>query len=1426
MPNTETQALIDRIRARSGAPEPILSPIQFGPKQQPELTQTKMTLIQRIRARSKDIPVVKHYSEALFGTGAQLEGLDGRTHFDTGFVGFFRPFTIGKPRNQKIIERAEILKSELDMSFDDAVKVALLDLERVKRKSSFEQIRQGVDVKFGAEPPEEIELPADQKKALRWVNVEESLDKLFGALDFVSFGVIKPVRRTVLQQIAKTKSANKIFDLLTKEIPNVSDEARRGFSDILTQVDSVDDVQRVMNRIENTLKGVEAGKAADETALVNRIKARSTDVAKKTPSPMSQVVARIKARAPEAPVSVRTGKEVAETAEEFVKIKQLDSDSVLIKDSKRFIVEDSAGKDALLTEIPIRSFGKPKFETLNEVVPKAGRPITDPIEVVVLRNGEFRITDGANRFTQAVANGDETIPVILSSLDGTVPSLVKPETPILKPEVVDGGSPIPRDVTDLVLSTQPTVVGGFEVTPILGAGSLNEVDTARIIADSKQTPDFIAMKTTKDGGKVAAIREDSGIFVPKDFETHDFIHIGKPASTRSSGLNELLDKYVVGKSYNFRDAALAMDGKTAQQVAKDGSWGPMVNLAYDIRNALGQADTWSIEKAMSIKIAFRENGLANNKKTRELLFAAMNGDKSPPVIQRLADDLRPILDKMRDEQNVVRVAMGRSEIGYVTDYIPYMEKVNFWTGKDVDDIYYVPNAKKNPHAIPREPEAKHVKLEKDFGKLMESYIHSASQDIFVAAQIERLKGVSSVMRGRGLTGNANFIDSFIRENIRGMVGPVDEFLRLEHGSIGRRGLNHFIAARNIKALASNIVWIVTVQPASLASTVARAGGITRGFQNTLGGMLDFAIKPALREKMRNLPVIVSKTNGASVGMTGAGDLDKMAARINTTRIENITAFTGQVADNMEYFLTMSSIAAGYRHGKQIGLVGKELDMYADLMGGATQSEYNALGRPLMLNSAGTRGSAPFQTFSAELYRLVKTIVGKGGGLPLEKKQRINVLVALVVSTYAYNEYHDRLKGRKLTTLGSFIPLIGGQVDKAVSFVREKAGFPTGEKGRGRSPIAPLTDAANIKEAFSLWINEGNIQPLRKELIGWSMGFSRLGGAATVNTFIDGMIANSEGFQRFKSGDLAFRVEGFDKVIAPFMGPWSTVAGKDYVDYLVALNKQKAEVLHTFYKVERLNKKEKYDEAEEIINALTDDEWKAYKRVMEDEEAKEMEKLKRDIFPTYTEVEKLNDAKKYDEAEKIIEALSDEEWEAYEMIMKEVKGVKKFEKGSSPYFRESDIENSVYIIEGSVIKTVKEYAIAIGTDPAHAFELLFAGEKLRRTDNGTIIIKRIVSTDLGGTEAPRSSGGIKEERAEGRDLDYLRLDHHIPLQLGGDNSDENLKLIPIGEHAAYTPLENYLGKLLRNGTIKGDEAQRLIIDFKEGRITADEIYNIK
>jgi hypothetical protein len=128
-----------------------------------------------------------------------------------------------------------------------------------------------------------------------------------------------------------------------------------------------------------------------------------------------------------------------------------------------------------------------------------------------------------------------------------------------------------------------------------------------------------------------------------------------------------------------------------------------------------------------------------------------------------------------------------------------------------------------------------------------------------------------------------------------------------------------------------------------------------------------------------------------------------------------------------------------------------------------------------------------------------------------------------------------------------------------------------------------------------------------------------------------------------------------------------------------------------------------------------------------------------------------------------------------------------------------------------ISAVATYAKAIGTDPETAFNRIFTGQKITRVTNGTVMVERM----------PLSSSTAIKKKA-GANNPTMKLDHTIPLELGGSNDKSNLKLVTTAQWSSYTPVENALGEALDSGKITKQEAQGLIVQFKEGKLTKDQI----
>lgn len=120
----------------------------------------------------------------------------------------------------------------------------------------------------------------------------------------------------------------------------------------------------------------------------------------------------------------------------------------------------------------------------------------------------------------------------------------------------------------------------------------------------------------------------------------------------------------------------------------------------------------------------------------------------------------------------------------------------------------------------------------------------------------------------------------------------------------------------------------------------------------------------------------------------------------------------------------------------------------------------------------------------------------------------------------------------------------------------------------------------------------------------------------------------------------------------------------------------------------------------------------------------------------------------------------------------------------------------------IIELTKTYAEAINSDPETAFNRIFTGQKIVKVAGGAIIVERMSLYD---------SQAIKKKY--GKDTKQVKLDHTVPLELGGSNDTSNLKLVSTAEWSSYTKVENTLGRALKAKKITKDQAQSEIRKFK-------------
>jgi hypothetical protein len=195
-----------------------------------------------------------------------------------------------------------------------------------------------------------------------------------------------------------------------------------------------------------------------------------------------------------------------------------------------------------------------------------------------------------------------------------------------------------------------------------------------------------------------------------------------------------------------------------------------------------------------------------------------------------------------------------------------------------------------------------------------------------------------------------------------------------------------------------------------------------------------------------------------------------------------------------------------------------------------------------------------------------------------------------------------------------------------------------------------------------------------------------------------------------------------------------------------------------------------------------------------------------MVPVYAQAQQLKAQGKPEEAQVLVDALSDEEYKAYELVKKQVEKDKKASEGVKPTYEDDEVQTP-----RSLVNTVTTYAKALGVDPITAFNRIFTGQKIRYVTNGTIVVERLPLSE---------SQSLK--KLSGQNMSGTKLDHTIPLQLGGSNAESNLNIVPNEIFSTYTPVENAIGKALREGKISKKKAQQLIKDFKAGDITAVQV----
>lgn len=121
-----------------------------------------------------------------------------------------------------------------------------------------------------------------------------------------------------------------------------------------------------------------------------------------------------------------------------------------------------------------------------------------------------------------------------------------------------------------------------------------------------------------------------------------------------------------------------------------------------------------------------------------------------------------------------------------------------------------------------------------------------------------------------------------------------------------------------------------------------------------------------------------------------------------------------------------------------------------------------------------------------------------------------------------------------------------------------------------------------------------------------------------------------------------------------MGKAKTKEAESYFDKMAGEESEDTKAIRPLYeKAQKLLAEGKEAEAQEVVDSLGDKGYEIYKKLRSADKAEKTKQGKRDILPTYQKAKKLIKAGKQEEAQALVDSLTDEEYKYYEAVKKQL-----------------------------------------------------------------------------------------------------------------------------------------------------------------------------
>lgn len=658
-------------------------------------------------------------------------------------------------------------------------------------------------------------------------------------------------------------------------------------------------------------------------------------------------------------------------------------------------------------------------------------------------------------------------------------------------------------------------------------------------------------------------------------------------------------------------------------------------------------------------------------KHAELLALGEEGilkQKSPKNwenVIKAVDYFRKKYDSLLEDINTTMAGFDYKPVPKRNDYFRHFRDVKDWDILGVEELRNYLKEDSLPTSIAGETEFfrpgrpfSTVWLKREGNKT--SFSAAAGMDNYLNASSRTIFHTDSLQRARALEKYIKETDDMLKINLQNFKTNLSTYA---NGVSGKKGIVDRAIERNVIGRKAYSIFNWIKQQTSKNMIAANVSSAIMNFIPFTQSLATSGKGNTLRALNKTILSPFKKDFGVIDGVASKFLRRRFAQedQLAPTVINKISKKAGWLFDMIDKFTAHTVVTAKYYDNIKAGMSQIEAMANADEYAGKLLADRTIGSLPNMMNEKTMGIVTQFQVEINNMYSFIKKDIPRM--YQEDAKKVASALIQFSVYSWLANNVYEQLTGRRPTIDPiDYLETIFGvrKEDEDTNFAMRLAkasgnaaanmpfigGFTGGRfpMGAGIPSLKPL--AGDISDyTGGKWKNEA-LKPI-------TYVFAPLAGGQIKKT-AEGLSAYYKGEVRSKTGKT--KLFNIDQNAINFwrsalFGKWSSPQAKNYFNNQTEADQQTNKVKPVYDQIQNLIKQNKKDEAQGVLDNLSEEDYKTYKKIKASEKTKSTVQAEMGMVDFVKKIKSLVEQGKKDEATSLINNLSDEEYRIYKLTKK-------------------------------------------------------------------------------------------------------------------------------------------------------------------------------